>query len=154
MYWMGQKLGTLRIHTLPDPSRFDGPNPIPTIGLVRVNPFQNGHTWMLRGIFFERCRGVFVVPWLSHAWSVDVPGNSVSPSFSMTRFFINFLEIGDFWNPSFLLEIYPENVGRSWFFGTKRFPRCWKFSREESSIPKIRKYPTHTHGPQCRGALP
>jgi len=24
---------TLRIHTLPDSSRFDGPNPIPTIGL-------------------------------------------------------------------------------------------------------------------------
>jgi len=28
-----QNIDTLRIHTLPDSSRFDGPNPIPTIGL-------------------------------------------------------------------------------------------------------------------------
>ena len=48
MGWNNQRRYTLRIHTLPDSSRFDGPNPIPTIGLVRVNPFLRTYKGILR----------------------------------------------------------------------------------------------------------
>ena len=58
----------LRIQTPSQSSRFDGPNPISTIGLVRVNPEILGHTngslgrvpgclGMLRGLVFSMIPG-------------------------------------------------------------------------------------------------
>ena len=55
----------------PDPSRsnrIDGPNPIPTIGLDRVNPFGTGHTngSLGKDIIFMICPSIFPKKYLKH----------------------------------------------------------------------------------------
>ena len=44
------------------PSSFDGPNPIPTIGLMWVNPFQKRHIWILKIIYPIRVTSYMETP--------------------------------------------------------------------------------------------